>query len=109
MPGTVITATSILGIGIDIPDIRSVIYLGRPRILLDYAQESRRAGRDRQPSEAIIIQPEDMNIGREVIPKWISEISMADYQQVVVYMESAVSEGCRRVVLDAYLDNHQRV
>jgi RecG-like helicase len=27
-PGAVITATSVLGIGIDIPDIRSMIYVG---------------------------------------------------------------------------------
>jgi superfamily II DNA helicase RecQ len=46
-PGAVITATSALGIGIDIPDIRSIIYIRQLRTILDYAQESRRAGRDR--------------------------------------------------------------
>ena len=36
-PGSVIVATNALGMGIDIPDIRSVIHLGQPRTILDYA------------------------------------------------------------------------
>ena len=48
-------ATSVFRIGIDITDIRLIIRIGWPRILLDYAQESGRAGRDRLKSEAVII------------------------------------------------------
>lgn len=33
----VIAATSALGMGVDIPNIRSIIYIGTPRTLLDYA------------------------------------------------------------------------
>lgn len=62
----VIIATSALGIGVDIPDIRCIIYIRFPRSLLDYAQESGRAGRDYLPSEAIIIQPE----GFDEVPAW---------------------------------------
>jgi superfamily II DNA helicase RecQ len=51
----IIAATSTLGMGIDIPDIWCVIHLGRPRMLLDYSQESGRAGRDGLASEAVII------------------------------------------------------
>jgi superfamily II DNA helicase RecQ len=51
----VITATNALGMGVDILDIRVIIHIGAPRMLLDYAQESGRAGRDGQASEAIII------------------------------------------------------
>ncbi|OGE46603.1 hypothetical protein PENARI_c169G02057, partial [Penicillium arizonense] len=42
----VVAATSALGIGVDIPNIRSIIHIGLPRSLLDYAQESGRASRD---------------------------------------------------------------
>ncbi|KAL3409078.1 putative DEAD/DEAH box helicase [Aspergillus fumigatus] len=35
----VITATSVLGMGVDIPNIRSIIHIGTPWILLDYTQE----------------------------------------------------------------------
>lgn len=40
----VIVATSALGMGLDMPDIRGIIHLGQPRTLLDYGQESGRAG-----------------------------------------------------------------
>ena len=51
----VICTTNVLGLGVDIPDIRVVIYVGQPRKLRDYAQESGQAGRDRESSEAIIV------------------------------------------------------
>jgi superfamily II DNA helicase RecQ len=57
----VIVATNALGMGVDILDIRVIIHISVPRTLLDYAQESSRAGRDRQASEAIIIQLEGMD------------------------------------------------
>ena len=53
--GRIIIATSIFRIGIDITDIRLIVYISWPRTLLDYAQKSGRAGRDRLKSEAVII------------------------------------------------------
>ena len=52
-----IVATSALGNGVDIPNIRCIIHIGLSRMLLGYAQESGQAGREGIRSEAIIIQP----------------------------------------------------
>jgi superfamily II DNA helicase RecQ len=43
--------------GVDIPNIHSIVHIGTPWTLLDYAQESGQAGWDSQQSEVIIIQP----------------------------------------------------
>ncbi|KAF9733878.1 hypothetical protein PMIN01_08221 [Paraphaeosphaeria minitans] len=44
--GRVIVATSVLGMGVDIPDIRCIVHIDCPFSVLDYPQESGRAGRD---------------------------------------------------------------
>jgi superfamily II DNA helicase RecQ len=50
-----IVATSALGLGIDIPDIRAVVHVDWPFGMIEYSQEGGRAGRDRQASENIVI------------------------------------------------------
>ena len=96
-PQGVIVATSALGMGVDIPDIRSIIHLGRPRTLLDYAQESGRAGRDGLHSEAIIIEPDGLNTP----PGYLKRTPESEQRLVHEYMGG---EQCRRFVLDRYLD-----
>ena len=94
----VFTATNALGLGIDAPTIRVVIHVGIRQKLRDYAQESGRAGRDGQKSEAIIMrgfwynqqgQKKMMPFGREV------------QEEMKKFVEG---ERCRRVVLDEYMD-----
>ncbi|KAL2807692.1 hypothetical protein BJX63DRAFT_436795 [Aspergillus granulosus] len=96
----VIAATSALGMGINIPNIQCVIHIGRPRTLLDYRQESRHAGRDRLASEAVIIHPNRW----DTQDPWIDGVSEVNFEQVQLYMDVVGGTGCRRYVLDQYLD-----
>ena len=53
--GQVVVASNAFGLGIDQPDVRVVVHVGPIYQMAAYGQESGRAGRDRQPSEAIIM------------------------------------------------------
>ena len=55
--GRVVVATNAFGLGIDRPDVRVVIHIGPIYQMRSYSQESGRAGRDGQRSEAIILMP----------------------------------------------------
>lgn len=86
--------------GVDIPNICSIIHLRTPRTLLDYTQESSQARRDGQRSKAIIIQP----AGWDALALWMEGVAPEDQEQVAKYMGVVEGVGCRRVVLDKYLD-----
>jgi RecQ family ATP-dependent DNA helicase len=101
--GRVIIATSALGMGIDIPDIRCIIHIDWPFTVLDYAQESGRAGRDGLRSEAVMIVQEGEQRAAE------DKQAEVEQQLVRAYVEGKDETViCRRVVLDGYLDRREK-
>ena len=90
----VFTATNALGLGVDAPTIRVVIHVGPIRRLRDYSQESGRAGRDGEISEAIVI-------------------NTAKTESMCAWMDAGLKEfvwsgKCRRVVLGWFMDGVDR-
>jgi RecQ family ATP-dependent DNA helicase len=112
--GRVVVASNAFGLGIDKPDVRVVIHVGPIHQMPDYGQESGRAGRDGQPSEAIIM----VGAGRqEALQKHHERlrrqpavhravITDADKRQVEQEKVDRFISGaqCRRIDLDQELD-----
>lgn len=55
------TATSAFGMGVDIPDIRLILHDHLPTNMIDYVQQSGRAGRDGETAYALLLfSPADL-------------------------------------------------
>ncbi|KAF4449200.1 hypothetical protein F53441_7482 [Fusarium austroafricanum] len=96
--GRVIVATNALGLGINVPNIRAVIHVEMPHTMADYAQQSGRAGRDGQRSEAIVIRLNAQSSSRRPLPL------ISKHAAIDGYISGDV---CRRVVLDSIMDGRQ--
>jgi superfamily II DNA helicase RecQ len=102
-----IVATSALGLGIDIPDIRAVVHVDWPFGMIEYSQEGGRAGRDRQASENIVIMRQDAANERKEQGSSRRRDAAENGALIERFMQVGVPPGqrsCRRIVLNEYFD-----
>ncbi|EOA85688.1 uncharacterized protein SETTUDRAFT_70449, partial [Exserohilum turcica Et28A] len=98
----VFAATNALGLGVDAPRIRAVVHVGGVQQMRQYAQESGRAGRDGEKSEAIIMRGYQIRGRKKVFVRAEGGEVEEDMQ---LFVEGS---GCMRAVLDWAMDGEER-
>ena len=98
-----LVATSALSAGFDYAHVRLVMHVGEPNSLVDFAQESGRAGRDGGQCYSAVLLPGSWRPGTEPGAARVHDdcVDVRDREALDGYLAGSV---CRRASLSAYLD-----
>jgi ATP-dependent DNA helicase RecQ len=103
--GVVMVATIAFGMGIDKPDVRYVFHTNLPANMEAYAQEIGRAGRDGEPSEAMMLYGlDDIRMRRGFIDQEGGDADhlAREHKRLDALLAYCEAPSCRRQALLAY-------
>ena len=94
-----IVATSALGTGVDISDVQAVFFYGKPYGAIDFVQAYGRAGRNGRKVTCLVM------ISESEYQKLKSTDPLTLKPNDRIIQQFVITEGCRRLVIDQYLDS----
>jgi RecQ family ATP-dependent DNA helicase len=96
----VVICTNAFGMGLDVADVRLVVHWQQPGSVEDYLQEFGRAGRDGQPSVAIMFSgARDEGLLRYMAEQTIRSVADPERARVALEARTAAITELRRLVL----------